>query len=91
MTVYVNGEEAIIRGIERRQEQFHDEHPRAGEWATFVYAHVDFVEHPNEHTTDVPIGAVRIDGGGQALNEHLLERGLVPEWWVKNEPVPDHL
>lgn len=90
-TIYANGEPCIIRGIERREEQYGDSHPKAGEWGVFVYAHVEFIESPEEYTYDVPISALGVEGGAPVLNEYLVERGLVPEWWTQNDPVPDTL
>lgn len=90
-TIYANGEPCIIRGIERRAEQYGEAHPKAGEWETFVYAHVDFVDAPDEHTREVPITALGVDGGAPVLNDYLERRGLVPEWWTNNDPVPDSL
>jgi hypothetical protein len=83
---YLAGEEVIIRGVERAKEQ--GEH---GEWNLYVYLIVDYPHNPTRKTPRVPMGAIKCDGGLSALNDHLLERGLVPEWWVENDPVPDSL
>lgn len=86
LTVYVAGEPAIIRGVEREEAE-----TTTGLDFTDVWLHVDFVESPEAETTKVNISEVKCEGALAALTEHLLERDLVPEWWADNDPLPDSL
>lgn len=84
--VYANGEPVIIRGVEREAAE-----TAQGDEFTDVWLHVDFVDDPDEGTHRVNISSIKCEGGAQALNSHLLRRGLVPFWWTENIPVPDSL
>lgn len=85
-SIYCYGEEVVVRGVERVDAENH-----SGESFTAIWVHVDFVNDPDTRTRRVNLSALSTDGGLSALTDRFVERGLVPEWWASNEPVPDSL
>lgn len=84
-TIYIHGKEAVIRGVER---EWDEDHPQGFEMSI----HYEFIDSPREYTHEAHISQVRIEGGLAALNDHLLERGLVPQWWVDGkQEAPEQL
>jgi hypothetical protein len=85
-TIYCYGEPVVVRGIEREEAETHSGRP-----FTDIWAHIDFVDDPQRRTRRVNLSTLKTDGGLSSLTEHLVDRGLVPDWWGSNDPVPDSL
>ena len=84
--IYCYGEPVIVRGIEREKAETHSGRP-----FTDIWAHIDFVDDPRKKTQRVNLSTLKTDGGLSSLTDHFVDRGLVPDWWVSNDPVPDSL
>jgi len=84
--IYCYGEPVIVRGIEREEAETH-----SGREFTDIWAHVDFVDDPQKRTRRVNLSALKSEGGLSSLTDRFVARGIVPEWWASNDPVPDSL
>lgn len=84
--IYCYGEPVIVRGIEREEAETHSGRP-----FTDIWAHIDFVDDPQRRTRRVNLSTLKTHGGLSSLTDRFVDRGLVPDWWVSNDPVPDSL